>query len=354
MRRVNRNAAKGPASLLAPDKAGAKELVRTRKFYAGLATPTTPGEKKKTFPFTAYKEDDVRHALQELFHGKCAYCESRYDVNAPVDIEHFRPKGGVEGTTHPGYWWLAAEWTNLLPSCIDCNRRRKQFTPTAFASLSGGLDQAVRNGFKRTGTGKETSFPIAAAGVRMDAEVAPGQLEDAIAAERALLLDPCRTDPAEHLTFHIDRGSPLGIVYPAGSDEIILPEWKGDDGDVGRIEDQARKVGASVQGAVSIHTYGLNRLSLVQERTRVLRMLEFLGSLSVELSAIADSLEMISVTDPADKQIRTWAVERLRSAVQRSLSEIRSMTRPEAPFSEMAKAWTEKFRRDAALIPALP
>ncbi|TAX26551.1 endonuclease [Rhizobium leguminosarum] len=355
MRRVDRSAVKGPASLLAPDKAGAKELVKARKFYSGLATaPKTSTRKKKTFAFSAYKEDDVRHALQELFHGKCAYCESRYDINAPVDIEHFRPKGGVEGTKHPGYWWLAAEWTNLLPSCIDCNRRRNQFTPTAFASLSSGLDQAIKNGLKKTGTGKETCFPIDAAGVRIVAEVAPGQLESAVAAELALLLDPCRSDPAVHLKFHIDRVSPLGIVYPAGSDQIVLPEWEGDDGDIGRIEDQARRAGVSVQGAVSIHTYGLNRLSLIQERTRVLRMLEFLGSLVFELSAVADSLETISATDLASEQILAWAVERLRSTVQRSLSEIRLMTRPEAPFSEMAKAWMEKFRLDASIMPALP
>ena len=25
-----------------------------------------------------------------------------------------------------GYWWLAAAWKNLLPSCPPCNQRRRQ------------------------------------------------------------------------------------------------------------------------------------------------------------------------------------------------------------------------------------
>lgn len=354
MRKVERNAVKGPASLLAPDRVGARERIKAKGFYSLPVRPKSPDGRMKSFAFTAYKEDDVRHALQELFHGKCAYCESRYDVNAPVDIEHFRPKGGVEGTTHPGYWWLASEWTNLLPSCIDCNRGRGQFTPLAFASLSGGLEQSIKKGFRKATTGKETCFPIGAAGVRMVGEPAAGQLEIAISAEQALLLDPCRIDPTAHLAFHIDRLLPLGIVYPAGSDEIVLPEWEGDGDDVARIENQARMACVSVQGAVSIHTYGLNRLALIQERTRVLRVLEFLGSSVVELSAVADSLETVNATDAEGERIKDWAVERLRSMVQRSLAQIKSMTRPEAPFSEMVKAWTERFRNDAAAMVVAP
>ncbi|MEF9674035.1 hypothetical protein QNM99_25505 [Pseudomonas sp. PCH446] len=47
-----------------------------------------------------------------------------------MDVEHYRPKGAVsEDASHPGYWWVAMDWDNLLPSCIDCNRKRKQVTP---------------------------------------------------------------------------------------------------------------------------------------------------------------------------------------------------------------------------------
>ncbi len=74
------------------------------------------------------------------FHGKCAYCESRIAADQPGDIEHFRPKDAVMESngepvmvdtpmgrrSHPGYYWLAYSWRNLLPSCEDCNRPSKQ------------------------------------------------------------------------------------------------------------------------------------------------------------------------------------------------------------------------------------
>jgi hypothetical protein len=76
--------------------------------------------------------------LLNLFNGKCAYCETVLAANQPGDVEHYRPKGRIkdeagkivtvvvdgEEIEHPGYWWLAYEWANLLPSCIDCNRVR--------------------------------------------------------------------------------------------------------------------------------------------------------------------------------------------------------------------------------------
>ncbi|MCT4614120.1 MAG: hypothetical protein N4A49_04495 [Marinifilaceae bacterium] len=62
---------------------------------------------------------EVRDLLKKIFHNKCAYCESR--TNKP-EIEHYRPKKEVyEDPTHPGYYWLCYEWTNLLPSCRYCN-----------------------------------------------------------------------------------------------------------------------------------------------------------------------------------------------------------------------------------------
>ena len=71
------------------------------------------------------------------FHGKCAYCESEIYSNQFGDIEHFRPKAGLKdyptgqsvkieingiSQDHPGYYWLAYDWKNLLLSCVLCNR----------------------------------------------------------------------------------------------------------------------------------------------------------------------------------------------------------------------------------------
>jgi len=346
MRPVRRDAIAGPASLLSADGAGASELKRAITHYG-------PPAKKTKFAFRAYKSDDVRHTLEALFHGKCAYCESRYDVSGPVDIEHFRPKGGIDGVDgHPGYWWLAADWANLLPSCLDCNRRRYQPTPKAFASLSGGLDASREKGFAAIKTGKETCFPIAAAGVRMTGRPAPDVAASALTAEQALLLDPCRDQPGEHLRFYIDREEPLGLVYPSGTADVALPILPAPTNRVEQIEKAARDAGVSVRGAVSIQVYGLNRLALVQERTRLLRKLEFLGAIVLELSSVADSLEGMNVA-AADEPVRIYAIQRARAAASRAISEIRSMADPKAPFSTMVRAWIEAFKAEAG-APAPP
>jgi hypothetical protein len=78
--------------------------------------------------------------LDNVFNNKCAYCETPID-GFLGDAEHFRPKGRVRVLTdeegsrvvkvvdedgneiaHPGYFWLAYHWQNLLPSCELCNR----------------------------------------------------------------------------------------------------------------------------------------------------------------------------------------------------------------------------------------
>ncbi len=75
---------------------------------------------------------DLKPYLIQLFHHKCAYCESSFDHVSWGDVEHYRPKKKVtdeqdtqvsrRGVPHPGYFWLAYEPTNLLPSCTLCNQ----------------------------------------------------------------------------------------------------------------------------------------------------------------------------------------------------------------------------------------
>ena len=62
----------------------------------------------------------VTIALKGLYKNKCAYCEK---LCFYPRIEHFRPKGRVIGNQPlpNGYFWLCYEWTNLLPSCHECN-----------------------------------------------------------------------------------------------------------------------------------------------------------------------------------------------------------------------------------------
>ena len=99
------------AALSKPFADGKTETARAIEHY------TVNWDGKTQYTFSRYKEDEVKDALEELFHGKCAYCESRFAHVAPEDIEHWRPKGGValaNGTIQkPGYYWLAATWSNL-------------------------------------------------------------------------------------------------------------------------------------------------------------------------------------------------------------------------------------------------
>ena len=73
--------------------------------------------------------------LANIFNNKCAYCETS-TIRFDGDAEHFRPKGAVtdldsnrmrtndesnRDIEHPGYFWLAYHWKNLLPACKGCN-----------------------------------------------------------------------------------------------------------------------------------------------------------------------------------------------------------------------------------------
>ena len=71
-------------------------------------------------------KDQVADALYDSHNGKCCYCERKRDRKREMDVEHYRPKGKVNGVDgHTGYWWLAFNWNNLLWSCKTCNQKFK-------------------------------------------------------------------------------------------------------------------------------------------------------------------------------------------------------------------------------------
>ena len=308
MRRVDRASVPVPKSLL-PGGAGPKELEKARA-HGALPKP------KKAFPFGAYKGADVKFALELLFHGKCAYCETRYSATAPVDVEHYRPKNAVaEDSSHDGYWWIAMDWDNLLPSCIDCNRRRGQVIVGASSSL-----EALANTSKpaTTASGKKDCFPLAEEGERALAEIRD------FAEERALLINPCNDDPATCITYSFDPARPIGLMLPEGD----LP--------------------AQTRGAVSIQVYGLNRLGLVQERTAILRRLEFLGTLVLDLAECVADLEEPATRAKLQGTSAMNAGSRLKLLRDRTLAEMKSMAAVEAPYSSMVAAWLRGFARRIA------
>jgi uncharacterized protein (TIGR02646 family) len=176
MIRRRRSTAACPASLDGPESPGGRELAKN----TGASTMT----------FSAYSRPDVKDALETIFAKKCAYCETRYDRSGPIDVEHFRPKSEVVvagGGRSEGYWWLAAEWDNLLPSCIDCNRARTQ-------DFEGDqVGTAVR--------GKANQFPLDDERHRA---TTPQDFAGGKETGHRLLIDPCRDEPEAHLVFSVN------------------------------------------------------------------------------------------------------------------------------------------------------
>jgi len=189
------------------------------------------GEKdkyKKIHEFLKYDELDVKQKLTEMFHDKCAYCESFYSVTGLLEIEHFRPKAQVQQArsvpnSRTGYYWLAWDWNNLLPSCHNCNCAMYHY-------VVGGEDPEVL-----VLRGKGNLFPL----LVEDTRIIHHENKDSLSTEIPLLLNPCEDDPQKYLEFSND-----GHIYPKENKD----------------EHDYKK------GYWSIVTYGLDRRALFVDR----------------------------------------------------------------------------------------
>lgn len=170
---------------------------RAAKARKGLEEARANG-RKKTINADLYKERKAD--IFSAFNGKCAFCETLvFETDQHGDVEHFRPKGGVTDEKdrpvlvtletgrlgpHPGYYWLAYDWTNLLPSCQLCN-------------------QPSHNGVR----GKKNRFPVS------DGFWAARPGEETH--EKPLFLHPVRDVPEEHFVLDEVTGV-LGSATPRG------------------------------------------------------------------------------------------------------------------------------------------
>ncbi|PDO85928.1 AAA family ATPase [Kosakonia sacchari] len=192
-------------SVLLPGGAAEAEKEKAAEFYKQAH------HLQSRFEFKVFRSKEVKSALYDLFQGKCAWCESRINSTASGDICHYRPKGGVaESRKHPGYWWLASQWENLLLSCPACNR------PHQYNGVIAG---------------KSSRFPLEDEAQRA---FVPGWEER----EKPLLLDPTFDDPARH------------FVY----------DWEGNI------------LSETPEGQMTITIIGLNRTALVEARRSALAM----------------------------------------------------------------------------------
>jgi len=121
-----------------------------------------------------YRHKDVKQTLVEMFHGKCAYCESKITHVDYGHIEHYRPKAGPKGRPD-----LTFEWTNLLLACGICNG----------------------------GEHKSDHFPEAA--------------------EDGPIINPCEDDPADHFFLCFDPMANLASVYGVTPRGVVTEELLG-------------------------------------------------------------------------------------------------------------------------------
>lgn len=225
------------------------------EWEAWLQQPGRTSEDKFTPEFDADIWKDLRDwLLDNFFDNKCAYCETPV-VRATFHGEHFRPKGRVRfrrlgqktqrpGLTrhdwhpdapsrldeveHPGYFWLAYNWKNLLPSCEFCN------------TAAGKKDQFPVGG-QFVGIKRLTPDEVAA--LKEPIIQSPTwpdlyylQPDDLDALEDRHLIHPYFDDPDEHLVFDENgivaakdgsiRGQHSIDVYNLRGEELIAARFK--------------------------------------------------------------------------------------------------------------------------------
>ena len=60
----------------------------------------------------------VLEDLKRFFGDLCGYCRQKTEFL----VDHYRPKAALkQDEEHAGYYWLAYEWSNLVPICNTCN-----------------------------------------------------------------------------------------------------------------------------------------------------------------------------------------------------------------------------------------
>jgi uncharacterized protein (TIGR02646 family) len=268
-----------PDVLTKADGIGDRERRANAEFALNGNRPTGETAKHRGFTFRAYKERSVKQTLEQLFGGKCAYCELTYEGASPADVEHWRPKAAVltgDNKRLPrGYYWLASEWTNLLPSCPRCNREEMH-------SIDGTMKKV----------GKANKFPLAD-------EAGRATSPEMVAKEQPLLLDPCVDSPEEHLEF-----------FETENEKGLL-----------------RAKSHSVRGQASIDIYGLNRPGLVQERR------EHLGYIKYVLDNLKKAVTQLNSGNKTEAEQAPW-LEQLDNA----LLELRKLRMAKRKFCALARA----------------
>jgi len=280
---VDRTKVKVPDILVNEAKKGYLETKKNIEF-------ANNGEWQK-LSFSAYRETEVKDSLIELFKSKCAYCESRFFHVYSGDVEHFRPKGEIEEglpSKKPGYYWLAAEWTNLLLSCRNCNQKLKH-------QIFGKIQKETM--------GKMNQFPLANRFKHIQTHIKHINEEE----PNRLLINPCIENPEEFFKYEM-----AGVIKPKQISGIKFQ--------------MAEK---------SISVYVLQRMPLVQAREKV----------HIEISAQIQRVQEAILN--LDKSMNTPALKSMRvvydKILKREMIRLKKFTNEDEEYAGMARQIINDF-----------
>lgn len=284
MIKIDRNKVAKPSVL---DGKGKTETINAIAYY------TPYDDTQEAFKFKVYSDPEVKSALIELFNGKCAYCESTFLHVYSGDVEHFRPKGEIEEAVpnkKPGYYWLAADWDNLLLSCRNCNQKLMH-------SIYGSP-------LKKT-MGKMNQFPLSDTNRYVRRHDHPNGIADEEVYR--ILLNPCIDDPESHLEYGEE-----GIIRPKKSANNI----------------------SSIKGKTSIDVYVLQRVPLVQSRGKVL--IDIQAQIQRVIEATQNFNQFLDNPDPA---LRFY----FEKILKRELERLKKFLDPKEQYVGMARQVIGQF-----------
>jgi hypothetical protein len=255
-----------------------------------------PAERAKAITKRSEIWRALKPRLMALSHDKCWYCESK-DLRSDNAVDHFRPKNNVKGSTrfplvdeHPGYWWLAFDYTNYRFSCTLCN--------------------SIRRDTDGTTGGKQDYFPLLDEARRCcDPN---GILDD----EQPVLLDPTRVLDVGALCFD-DAGKAAPRAKRLAESDSTYRQW----------EDRA---------AESIRFYHLNHHAIVEARYSRIRHVRRIANNADK------SLDRMLRNEPAAE-----------TAAQAWLVELRQAASPESEYSAAVISILRGMRETSAAAKAV-
>lgn len=239
----------------------------------------------------SYKGDDVIKTLKSLFHSKCAYCESKYTHLMPVDIEHFRPKSK--------YTWLEFDWDNLLPSCIDCNRKRYQVVQEGEIIL----------------TGKKDDFPLYNAIAPLNNVENEDDFDFQEEEKIRQLINPCIENPEDYFEYDDD-----GFILSKNSE-------------IDTIE----------RGKKSIETFGLYRMELVKARKEhLLKIIATIQRIEENTKGIDNVLKLSNGDTIMDEQLNI-AIVPFKNNLESDIKLLKECVDDSSIYSAMARQYINHF-----------